>query len=61
MCSYYATQNQMSNIQSQLNFIYKTIGEILESSKEAEVKVKLLEDALFKFCSRDSEAIETNN
>jgi hypothetical protein len=36
-------QCQINNIQSQLNFIYATITEILESSANSEAKIKLLE------------------
>jgi hypothetical protein len=64
ICSYYSIQNQLTSIQSQLNFIYKTITDILESSKEAEVKVSLLEGAMYKIsCDvlKDSETTILNN
>lgn len=49
ICTYYAIQNQISDIQSQLNFIYNTIGEILKLNERAELKVDLVEKAFHKF------------
>jgi hypothetical protein len=47
ICSYFFIQNQLSEVQSQLNFIYKTITEILTLSETADSKIKLLESAVF--------------
>jgi hypothetical protein len=48
MCSFFAIQAQLSEIQNQFNFIYKTFGEILQSNKETDEKVGLLEQGLIK-------------
>jgi hypothetical protein len=56
ICSYYSIQNQVSNIQSQLNFIYDTITKILKSNETADLKLNLLESAVFRFVN-DSETI----
>jgi hypothetical protein len=57
LCSYYSIQNQFSEVQSQLNFIYKTISEILKTSETAETKINLLESAVFRYVT-DSYPIE---
>lgn len=49
ICSYYSVQNQLNNIQSQLNFFYKTIGQILHSNEENDKKIALIEEGLYKF------------
>jgi hypothetical protein len=49
ICSYYSIQNQVSEIQSQLNFIYGTITKILQSNEAADLKLNLLESAVFKY------------
>lgn len=54
ICSYYSIQNQISEIQSQLNFIYGTISEILKSNENSDLKINLLESAFHKFIT-DSE------
>jgi hypothetical protein len=54
ICSYYSIQNQVSEIQSQLNFIYDTITKILQSNEAADLKLNLLESAVYKFVN-DSE------
>lgn len=59
ICSYYSIQNQVSNIQSQLNFIYDTIAKILTSNEAADLKLNLLESAVFQFVN-DSETISLN-
>ena len=59
ICSYYSIQNQVSNIQSQLNFIYDTIAKILKSNETADLKLNLLESAVFRFLN-DSETISLN-
>jgi hypothetical protein len=59
ICSYYSIQNQVSNIQSQLNFIYDTITKILTSNEAADLKLNLLESAVFQFVN-DSETISLN-
>jgi hypothetical protein len=59
ICSYYSIQNQVSNIQSQLNFIYDTITKILTSNETADLKLNLLESAVFQFVN-DSETISLN-
>jgi hypothetical protein len=46
ICSYYSIQNQFIETQSQLNFIYTTIGKILQSNETNEIKVSLLEEAI---------------
>jgi hypothetical protein len=63
ICSYYSIQNQFIEIQSQLNFIYNTITQILNSNETTEVKVGLLEEAIRKnrFEIDDSEPILINN
>lgn len=66
ICSYYSIQNQVSNIQSQLNFIYDTITKILKSNETADLKINLLESAVSRFINEhDSETIkifkESNN
>jgi hypothetical protein len=60
ICSYYSIQNQVSEIQSQLNFIYDTITKILQSNEAADLKVTLLESAVFKYLT-DSETMAKNN
>jgi hypothetical protein len=59
ICSYYSIQNQVSNIQSQLNFIYDTISKILQSNEAADLKLNLLESAVFKYLT-DSETMAKN-
>jgi hypothetical protein len=49
ICAYYAIQNQISDLQSQMNFIYTTISDILKSSETADTKLNLLESAVFKY------------
>jgi hypothetical protein len=56
ICSYYSIQNQISEVQSQLNFIYDTITKILQSNEAADLKVSLLESAVFKYIT-DSETM----
>jgi hypothetical protein len=46
ICSYFFIQSQLSDVQSQLNFIYKTIANILQTSEIAETKIKLLESVI---------------
>jgi hypothetical protein len=66
ICSYYSIQNQVSEIQSQLNFIYDTITKILQSNETADLKINLLESAVFKYLT-DSDTMantkikESNN
>jgi hypothetical protein len=59
ICSYYSTQKQLSDIQSQLNFIYETLGKILKSNETADLKLEMLQSAVYKFVcnSNDSEPI----
>jgi hypothetical protein len=57
ICAYYAIQNQFSEVQSQLNFIYTTISDILKTSETADTKINLLESAVFKYIT-DSYPIE---
>jgi hypothetical protein len=59
MCAYYSTQEQLSHIQTQLNFIYDTITKILKSNETADLKLNLLESAVFKFVT-DSETMKSN-
>jgi hypothetical protein len=69
ICSYYSIQNQFIEVKSQLNFIYNTITQILESNATTEMKITLLEEAIRKkvVCEiDDSDAIindikESNN
>jgi hypothetical protein len=56
ICSYYSIQNQVSEIQSQLNFIYGTITKILQSNEAADLKLNLLESAVFKYL-KDSDTM----
>jgi hypothetical protein len=60
ICSYYSIQNQFSNLQSQLNFIYDTIAKILQSNETADLKLNLLESAVFTYL-KDSETMANNN
>jgi hypothetical protein len=46
ICSYYSIQNQFIKIQSQLNFIYNTITQILKSEETTDTKIILLEEAI---------------
>jgi hypothetical protein len=46
ICSYYSIQNQFIEVKSQLNFIYNTITQILESDATTEMKINLLEEAI---------------
>jgi hypothetical protein len=57
MCSFFSVQTQLSEIQSQFNFIYKTLGDILKSNDEAHVKIDLLERGFLNIAERinDSE------
>jgi hypothetical protein len=56
MCSFFSVQAQLSEIQTQFNFIYKTLGDVLKSNDEAHVKINLLERGLFNITERiDSE------
>jgi hypothetical protein len=59
ICSYYSIQNQVSEIQSQLNFIYDTITQILKSSETADTRLNLLESAVFTYL-KDSEMMAKN-
>jgi hypothetical protein len=55
-CSYYSIQNQFIELQSQINFIYTTIADILKKNEENNLKIKLLEDCFYKYvCKTDSE------
>jgi uncharacterized protein YaaN involved in tellurite resistance len=49
-------QNQIIDLQSQVNFIYSTIADILKKSETSEIKIGLLESAFFKYVS-DSDSI----
>jgi len=55
LCSYYSIQGQVSNIQSQLNFIYDTVAKILKSNENADLKLSLLESAFYTKIITDSE------
>jgi hypothetical protein len=59
LCSYYSIQNQFIDLQSQLNFIYTTITDILKNNEDNDTKIKLLENAFYKYIcdSTDSEPI----
>jgi hypothetical protein len=46
ICSYYSIQKQFIEIQSQLNFVYNTITQILQSNETTELKINLLEEAI---------------
>jgi len=48
LCSFYAIQSQLNNIQSQLNFLMETLKSVLESNGSNELKIQLLEEALRK-------------
>jgi hypothetical protein len=56
MCSFFSVQTQLSEIQSQFNFIYKTLGDILKSNDEAHVKIDLLERGFFNITERLSDS-----
>jgi hypothetical protein len=60
ICSFYAMQNQFSEIQSQLNFIYETISKILKSNETADSKIKTLELAVSRII-KDSYTIKEIN
>lgn len=48
MCSYYSIQNQISEIQSQLNFLYTSISSIVDKIKVVDVQMNLLTESLSK-------------
>jgi hypothetical protein len=56
MCSFFSVQAQLSEIQTQFNFIYKTLGDILKSNDEAHVKIDLLERGFFNITERLSDS-----
>lgn len=58
ICSYYSIQNQFIELQSQMNFIYMTISDILKTNKSAEIKISLLQETLENCICKDSELIE---
>jgi hypothetical protein len=60
LCSFYSTQSQISEIQSQLNFIYNTITQILKANETADTKLNLLESAVYNLSCKnyDSDSIE---
>jgi peptidoglycan hydrolase CwlO-like protein len=58
VCIFYSIQNQISELQSQINFIYKTISDILNRNEDSNLKIKLLEDAFYKYICTDSESIK---
>jgi hypothetical protein len=55
LCAYYSIQSQFSELQSQFNFIYKTISNILQKEEETEVKLNLIQEAILKYVEKDSE------
>jgi uncharacterized ferritin-like protein (DUF455 family) len=60
LCAYYSIQNQFIELQSQLNFIYTTITDILRKNENNDVKIELLEESFYKYIcdSNDSEPIK---
>jgi hypothetical protein len=60
ICSYYSLQNQFINLQSQLNFIFNTLTEILKTNEASDRKISLLEEAIRDKINRDSEMRENN-
>jgi hypothetical protein len=60
ICSYYSLQNQFINLQSQLNFIFNTLTEILKTNEASDRKISLLEEAIRDKINRDSETRENN-
>lgn len=61
MCSFYSIQNQLSDIQSQLNFIYQTLNKTLKDSEERSLKVNLLESSIFKVYKELYDSEPNNN
>lgn len=49
ICSYYSMQNQISDLQSQVNFLYKTLTQLLKNNEKQENRITLLENGLYKF------------
>ena len=60
LCSYYSVQNQFIDLQSQINFIYTTITDILKKNETNDTKIELLENAFYKYICKieDSEMIK---
>jgi hypothetical protein len=58
LCSYYSIQNQFIELQSQMNFLYKTMSDILKQNEDSDIKINLLEKAFYKYIN-DSETRET--
>jgi hypothetical protein len=56
ICSYYSIQNQFIEIQSQLNFIYNTITQILKTNETSDIKISLLEEAIRDKISREGDS-----
>jgi archaellum component FlaC len=63
ICSYYSIQKQFIEVQSQLNFIYNTIPQILETNETIDTKLNLIEEIIRQNISSeidDSEPIINN-
>jgi hypothetical protein len=60
ICAYYSVQNQVSNIQTQLNFIYDTFNTLLQKIETLDLKINVVEEAFYNFASRvyDSEPMK---
>jgi hypothetical protein len=59
ICSFFAIQAQLSEIQSQFNFIYKTLGDVLKSNEESNIKIDLLEEAFHEIAEKLKNDSET--
>jgi hypothetical protein len=55
-CSYYSLQNQFIELQSQINFIYKTFTDILKKNEENTLKIKLLEECFYNYICNEKES-----
>jgi hypothetical protein len=56
ICCYYSIQNQFIELQSQINFIYKTFTDILKKNEENTLKIKLLEECFYNYICNEKES-----
>lgn len=55
MCAYYSIQNQLSEIQSQLNFLYSSIPGMLDKIETINLKANMLDDAFIRYKNNNPE------
>lgn len=55
MCAYYSIQTQISEIQSQLNFLYTSISSVLDKIQEIDLKSNMLNDAFIREKNKNTE------